>query len=119
MTSIAMSAGMIPSALGVGEGGSFRAPMAIAVIGGIIVSTVLSLLVVPSFFLIMDDVSRLIGWLFGRFVGKKDDELDVLENEALTGIVTDQAKTIDALEKRLDKLEGPKRSGNVIHLAAE
>ena len=66
MTSIAMSAGMLPSALGVGEGGSFRAPMAIAVIGGIIVSTVLSLLVVPSFFLIMDDLSRLLGKIFGR-----------------------------------------------------
>ncbi|CAN7482555.1 efflux RND transporter permease subunit [Rhizobium sp. LjRoot98] len=122
MTSIAMSAGMIPSALGVGEGGSFRAPMAIAVIGGIIVSTVLSLLVVPSFFLIMDDVSRLMGWLFGRMVGKKDEELEVLENEALTGIVTDQGKTIDELQKRLDKLEAPKRGGNVINhpaLAAE
>ncbi|MBW9062887.1 efflux RND transporter permease subunit [Rhizobium herbae] len=119
MTSIAMSAGMIPSALGVGEGGSFRAPMAIAVIGGIIVSTVLSLVVVPSFFLIMDDVSRLLGWLFGRIVGKKDDELEVLENEALTEIVTDQGKTITALQERLDKLEAPKRSGNVIHLAAE
>ncbi len=119
MTSIAMSAGMIPSALGVGEGGSFRAPMAIAVIGGIIVSTVLSLLVVPSFFLIMDDVSRLLGWLFGRMVGKKDEELEVLENEALTEIVTDQSKTIGNLQERLDKLEGPKRSGNVIHLAAE
>lgn len=71
MTSIAMSAGMLPSALGVGEGGSFRAPMAIAVIGGIIVSTLLSLVVVPSFFLIMDDLSRLlaksaIGLLNGR-----------------------------------------------------
>lgn len=122
MTSIAMSAGMIPSALGVGEGGSFRAPMAIAVIGGIIVSTVLSLLVVPSFFLIMDDVSRLMGWLFGRMVGKKDEELEVLENEALTGIVTDHGKTIDELQKRLDKLEAPKRGGNVINhpaLAAE
>lgn len=48
MTSIAMSAGMLPSALGVGEGGSFRAPMAIAVIGGIIVSTVLSLIISVS-----------------------------------------------------------------------
>ncbi|MGH6810320.1 MAG: efflux RND transporter permease subunit, partial [Ensifer adhaerens] len=65
MTSIAMSAGMLPSALGVGEGGSFRAPMAIAVIGGIIVSTVLSLVVVPSFFLIMDDLSRLLARIFG------------------------------------------------------
>ena len=48
--------------------------MAIAVIGGIIVSTVLSLVVVPSFFLIMDDLSRLLAWVFGRFVGKKDEE---------------------------------------------
>jgi hypothetical protein len=61
MTSIAMSAGMLPSALGVGEGGTFRAPMATAVIGGIIVSTVLSLVVVPAFYLIMDDLSRAAG----------------------------------------------------------
>ncbi|CAN7411718.1 efflux RND transporter permease subunit [Pararhizobium sp. LjRoot255] len=119
MTSIAMSAGMLPSALGVGEGGSFRAPMAIAVIGGIIVSTVISLVVVPSFFLIMDDLSRLLGWLFGRLVGSKEQETEPLENTALTEIVADQSKTISQLRERLDKLEGPKRSGNVIHLAAE
>jgi len=74
MTSIAMSAGMLPSALGVGEGGSFRAPMATAVIGGIIVSTVLSLVVVPSFYLIMDDLSRLLGRIFGRITGPKEAE---------------------------------------------
>ncbi|MCU0911081.1 MAG: efflux RND transporter permease subunit [Rhodobacteraceae bacterium] len=74
MTSIAMSAGMLPSALGVGEGGSFRAPMAIAVIGGIVVSTVLSLVVVPSFFLIMDDLQRLLAWMFGGLVGRKEEE---------------------------------------------
>ncbi|TNC59183.1 efflux RND transporter permease subunit, partial [Rubellimicrobium roseum] len=74
MTSIAMSAGMLPSALGVGEGGSFRAPMATAVIGGIIMSTVLSLVIVPSFFLIMDDLQRLLSWIFGRFVGSKEEE---------------------------------------------
>jgi len=76
MTSIAMSAGMLPSALGVGEGGTFRAPMATAVIGGIIVSTVLSLLIVPSFYLIMDDFSRLMAWAFGRFVGAKEAEAE-------------------------------------------
>lgn len=119
MTSIAMSAGMLPSALGVGEGGSFRAPMAIAVIGGIIVSTVISLVVVPSFFLIMDDLSRLLGWIFGRLVGSKEQETEPLENTALTEIVGDQSKTIGELQERLDKLEGRKRSGNVIHLAAE
>ena len=49
---------------GVGEGGSFRAPMATAVIGGIVVSTVLSLVVVPAFFLIMDDLQRLLSRIF-------------------------------------------------------
>lgn len=79
MTSIAMSAGMLPSALGVGEGGSFRAPMAIAVIGGIIMSTVLSLVVVPAFFLIMDDLQKLLGWIFGGLVGKKEVEPEMPE----------------------------------------
>ncbi len=74
MTSIAMSAGMLPSALGVGEGGAFRAPMATAVIGGIIVSTVLSLVVVPSFYLIMDDLSWLLGKIFGHVFGEKEAE---------------------------------------------
>ncbi|MDZ4393046.1 efflux RND transporter permease subunit, partial [Cypionkella sp.] len=76
MTSIAMSAGMLPSALGVGEGGAFRAPMATAVIGGIIVSTVLSLVVVPSFYLIMDDLSRLIARAFRGIIGPKEPEFE-------------------------------------------
>jgi len=73
MTSIAMIAGMLPSALGTGEGGEFRAPMAIAVIGGLAVSTVLSLIFVPSFFTVMDDVSRFFGRVFGRFIGPTED----------------------------------------------
>jgi multidrug efflux pump subunit AcrB len=56
MTTIAMVAGMVPSALGLGAGGEFRSPMAIAVIGGLIVSTFLSLLFVPAVFAVMDDV---------------------------------------------------------------
>ncbi len=54
MTTIAMTAGMVPSALAVAEGGEFRAPMAIAVIGGLLLSTVLSLLFVPSLFSLID-----------------------------------------------------------------
>ncbi|MFG1425076.1 efflux RND transporter permease subunit [Roseixanthobacter glucoisosaccharinicivorans] len=73
MTTIAMAAGMLPSALALGEGGSFRAPMAIAVIGGLIASTVLSLVFVPAVFSVMDDFSHVMGRLFGRFVGKKDE----------------------------------------------
>jgi hydrophobe/amphiphile efflux-1 (HAE1) family protein len=55
MTTFAMIGGMAPSALGVGDGGEFRAPMAIAVIGGLLVSTVLSLIVIPSLHLIVSD----------------------------------------------------------------
>jgi multidrug efflux pump subunit AcrB len=55
MTTIAMGAGMMPLALGWGADPSFRSPMAIAVIGGLITSTLLSLLVVPAVFTYVDD----------------------------------------------------------------
>ncbi len=73
MTTIAMVAGMAPSALALGEGGAFRAPMAIAVIGGLIASTVLSLVFVPAVFTVMDDLSRFLGRHLGRFVGGRDE----------------------------------------------
>ena len=60
MTTIAMSAGMMPIALGIGVDPSFRSPMAVAVIGGLVTSTFLSLLVVPVVFTYVDDVK---GWL--------------------------------------------------------
>ncbi|HEX8886945.1 MAG TPA: efflux RND transporter permease subunit, partial [Noviherbaspirillum sp.] len=65
MTTIAMGAGMLPLALGWGADPSFRSPMAIAVIGGLITSTLLSLLVVPAVFTYVDDVQQ---WLRRRFV---------------------------------------------------
>jgi hydrophobic/amphiphilic exporter-1 (mainly G- bacteria), HAE1 family len=73
MTTLAMAAGMLPSAYALGDGGEFRSPMAIAVIGGLLVSTVLSLVFVPSFFTAMDDLGWLIGRLLGRFVGPTDE----------------------------------------------
>jgi len=73
MTTLAMVAGMVPSALALGDGGEFRAPMAIAVIGGLLVSTVLSLVFVPSFFTVMDDIGRGVWWIFGRFIGPTDE----------------------------------------------
>jgi hydrophobe/amphiphile efflux-1 (HAE1) family protein len=73
MTTIAMVAGMMPSALSFGAGGEFRSPMAIAVIGGLIFSTVLSLIFVPAMFAMMDDVSWL-AWRYGqRFVSSGDE----------------------------------------------
>ncbi|SMP74205.1 Multidrug efflux pump subunit AcrB [Desulfonatronum zhilinae] len=56
MTSLAMGAGMLPIALGFGADPSFRAPMAIVVIGGLITSTFLSLLVIPVFYEVVDDL---------------------------------------------------------------
>lgn len=56
MTTIAMTAGMVPSALALGTGGEFRAPMAIAVIGGLLLSTLLSLLFVPSLFSVINSI---------------------------------------------------------------
>jgi len=73
MTTIAMVGGMLPSALGTGEGGEFRAPMAIAVIGGLLSSTLLSLVFVPAVFVVLDDVARLIWRIFGRLVGPTDE----------------------------------------------
>jgi hydrophobe/amphiphile efflux-1 (HAE1) family protein len=65
MTTIAMAAGMMPSALAFGAGGEFRSPMALAVIGGLVFSTVLSLVFVPAMFMMMDDIGSLF-WRFGK-----------------------------------------------------
>ena len=73
MTTIAMGAGMFPSALGLGDGGGFRSPMAIAVMGGLAASTLLSLVFVPAVFTLIDDLGRLIWRVFGRFVGETDE----------------------------------------------
>jgi len=66
MTTIAMGAGMMPIALGLGVDPSFRAPMAIVVIGGLITSTFLSLLVIPVVFTYVDDLVQLLGRLRRR-----------------------------------------------------
>ena len=60
MTTVAMGAGMMPIALGIGTDPSFRAPMAIVVIGGLITSTFLSLLVIPVVFTYVDDLLALV-----------------------------------------------------------
>ncbi|MGY6217784.1 efflux RND transporter permease subunit [Methylolobus aquaticus] len=67
MTTIAMGAGMLPIALGTGAADpSFRSPMATAVIGGLVTSTLLSLLVIPAAFTYLDDLKRLLTWVWTR-----------------------------------------------------
>jgi hydrophobe/amphiphile efflux-1 (HAE1) family protein len=74
MTTIAMIAGMVPAAVGLDSGGEFRAPMAIAVIGGLLSSTLLSLVFVPAVFAVMDDIGRLAWRVFSRFIGPTEEE---------------------------------------------
>jgi multidrug efflux pump subunit AcrB len=66
MTTVAMVAGMLPVALGLGGDSAFRAPMAVAVIGGLITSTALTLVIVPAAFTLIDDVERWLAPRFGR-----------------------------------------------------
>ena len=70
MTTLAMGAGMMPIALGLGAAdSSFRSPMAVAVIGGLITSTLLSLLVIPAVFTGVDDLGQAFGRGFRRLTG--------------------------------------------------
>ncbi len=71
MTSAAMVLGMLPTALNEGPGSEFRSPMAMGVIGGVISSTLLTLLIVPIFYLFMEGMKELardvgIRWVLGR-----------------------------------------------------
>jgi multidrug efflux pump subunit AcrB len=66
MTTVAMIAGMSPIALGLGADASFRQPMAISVIGGLLTSTALSLLVVPVVYTYVDDLEHALRRLFRR-----------------------------------------------------
>jgi len=72
MTTIAMGAGMMPLALGFGADPSFRSPMAITVIGGLITSTLLSLLVVPAVFTYIDDLEHLMGRIMRKLRRHKE-----------------------------------------------
>jgi multidrug efflux pump subunit AcrB len=69
MTTVAMVAGMLPTAMSISGDNSWRAPMGITVIGGLIFSTILTLLLVPAYFSIAISIETRIGKLFHRWVG--------------------------------------------------
>ncbi len=84
MTTIAMGAGMTPIALKWGAGGEFRQPMAVAVIGGLITSTLLSLVFIPVAFTFIDDIRRAFRRAFAGPLtpeGKDEDDARVLPAE--------------------------------------
>ncbi|WP_256997562.1 efflux RND transporter permease subunit [Gloeobacter morelensis] len=66
MTTIAMIAGMLPIALGIGAGSEFRSPMAVAVVGGLLSSTLLTLVVIPVLFTYVDDFKNWLARLARR-----------------------------------------------------
>ncbi|MGO9626718.1 MAG: efflux RND transporter permease subunit [Steroidobacteraceae bacterium] len=72
MTTIAMVAGMLPVALGWGGDSDFRAPMAITVIGGLITSTLLTLIIVPAIFTVFDDIERWVSPKAGKLLAPSD-----------------------------------------------
>ena len=91
MTTTAMIFGMLPLFFAIGEGAEFRAPMARAVVGGLITSTLLTLIVVPVVYTLLDDVSA---WLFGR---KKQVAAAALACLLVAGpgLATAQAQVVD------------------------
>jgi multidrug efflux pump subunit AcrB len=76
MTTVAMVAGMIPTALSIGGDGSWNQPMAVTVIGGLILSTMLTLLIVPAGFSLADSVEKWLSPLFGRVLTFKPGDRD-------------------------------------------
>ena len=81
MTTASMVVSMTPSALRLGEGSELRAPMAVVVIGGLLTSTLLTLVFIPAVYTIVDDIQRLFGRLLGRGDGQPEDRLPELERE--------------------------------------
>jgi HAE1 family hydrophobic/amphiphilic exporter-1 len=79
MTTSAMIFGMLPLFFALGKGGEFRAPMARAVVGGLITSTLLTLIVVPVVYTVLDDVAV---WLQGRIAGAKFETHEVAKGAA-------------------------------------
>src|SRR5690606_6061091 len=87
MTTLAMIFGMLPIALALGEGGGFRAPMARAVIGGLITSTLLTLIVVPVAYTYFDDFGL---WVKRKFVSPKR-ERELREEQEHAGLAPEPA----------------------------
>jgi hydrophobic/amphiphilic exporter-1 (mainly G- bacteria), HAE1 family len=82
MTTFALVAGMVPVAMGTGEGGDFRAPLGIAVIGGVVTSTLLTLLVIPTVYEILADTRD---WLAARMFRSGDKPLREPGHAGATG----------------------------------
>jgi HAE1 family hydrophobic/amphiphilic exporter-1 len=89
MTTFAMMAGMLPTAFGFGEGSEFRQPMAVAVIGGLITSTALSLILVPVVYEFVDDFESWLKPALGKLITPRDHRAATPQAAAATGHAPD------------------------------
>lgn len=85
MTTFALIAGMVPVALGKGEGGDFRAPMGIAIIGGVLTSTLLTLLVIPTVYEILADTRD---WVTAKFAGARSGTVPPSPHQTPAGSIS-------------------------------
>ncbi len=93
MTTVAMTAGMVPTAISLSGDGAWRAPMGTVVIGGLIVSTLLTLLIVPAGFSLADGLEKRVGpWLRRNLLTYRTDGDDALD--------ASEAAAKDAKKKR-------------------
>jgi hydrophobic/amphiphilic exporter-1 (mainly G- bacteria), HAE1 family len=83
MTTVAMAAGMLPTAFALEKGAEFRQPMAVAVIGGLITSTLLSLVLVPVVYEFVDDFENWLRPKLGRFVTPREAPGEVVPEDRL------------------------------------
>jgi len=107
MTTFALIAGMLPVAIGHGEGGEFYRPLAIAIIGGTITSTLLTLLMVPTFY---DSIEITRDRMFAKF-GRRSERWNVGVATLLTAVEVILALTLVRLVYRLLKAAVLKLTG--------
>jgi HAE1 family hydrophobic/amphiphilic exporter-1 len=79
MTTFALIAGMVPVALGIGEGADFRAPLGRAIIGGVITSTLLTLLVIPTIYEILDETKEALVARVKRWRARRGRRMELAE----------------------------------------
>ncbi len=85
MTTLAMIFGMLPLALALGQGAEMRAPMARAVVGGLITSTLLTLIVVPVVYTLLDDLTETLRRRWSKSVIHEGDEVPAADGQELHG----------------------------------
>ena len=81
MTTLTTIVGMIPTALAFGEGGDMMQPLAVVIIGGLTVSTLVTLVLIPTIYLIFDKIERNLKGKFGKMSGGISNKMDSLKKQ--------------------------------------